>query len=94
MKPSDDPSSPYYRDPNAIESFPVKSYRCMEIVIEVCQEHGLSGELRRPEINDGFTVFHVKTTRSQFRAAQLEWLRRMAATLPKIPTTEPEPELC
>lgn len=98
MKSADDPSSPYFRDPNAIDSFRVKLYTGMEIVLAGCEEHGLTAELHRPEINDGFLVLHVRATKARFRAAQIQWITRMTATLPRILASEKvattEPELC
>ncbi len=86
---SNDPSSPYYRDPNLVETHPVKLYRGAELVLEVCAEQGLSGALRRPEMQEQFVVIEIKATRAQFRAAQLEWLQRMTWALPKAKTVEP-----
>jgi hypothetical protein len=78
------------RDPNAIEIHPVKLYRGAELVLEVCAEQGLSGVLRKPDLQEQFVVVEIQATRAQFRAAQLEWLQRMAWALPKNKSSEPE----
>lgn len=82
----------FTRDPNAVETFPVKLYRGAELVIEVCQEHGLSGKLRRPDTSEDFVVVQIETTYAKFRAAQLVWLSRMIANLPAM-SVKSEPDL-
>ncbi len=82
MKPAEDPSSPFFRDPNAVEWRSVKLYTCAEIVIEVCRENGLRCKLTRPELQSRTLTVEIASTAAEFREAQLEWLRRMTITLP------------
>lgn len=70
--------SKFYRDPNEILTFNVKSFGCHEIIIAVCKERGLKCVLERPDEQADFMVFHIVTTASQFKAARCEWCRRMS----------------
>ncbi len=75
-------------DPNEIQERKVKLYSCAEICIAVVREHGLTAQLERPEANSDFVVLVVSATKAQFRAARIEWLRRMMVSMPEPKAVE------
>lgn len=79
-------------DPNAIEERKVKLYSCAEICVSVVREHNLTARLERPDANADFVVLVVSATKAQFRAARIEWLRRMMVDTPATIYTEHESE--
>jgi len=68
----------YTHDPNEpLESY-VKLHRYAEVVIETCHEHSLKVSLVKPELNSDSVTLQITATKKAFRAAQLDWLRRMS----------------
>lgn len=69
--------SRFTKDPNEIETFPIKMFGCPELVVEVCQERNIPHVLERPDANEKFLVLHITCNYDQKKSAQIEWIRRM-----------------
>lgn len=52
------------------------------LMTAVCMVHGISSKSIRPIPEAPFIMFYAKATRSKWRAAQLDWLRRMMISNP------------
>lgn len=76
-------SEKWSSDPNEVFEKKVKLYGCPEVCIAVVREHGLTARLERPDAQADFVVLVVSATRAQFRAARIEWLRRMMVAMPE-----------